>query len=131
MGSESEWTGPGVLEDEATLRAKIAELESTVASLREERQLFRRVFIENPLPCIAYDANNLQILEANDSATSLYGYAAEEILRLDLLALFSAAEQRRRNDLLIELGRPINNIGPFTHVSATGQELVVSLVSFS
>src|SRR6185312_3635770 len=34
-------------------------------------------------------------------------------------------------DLTAELQRPMNNIGPFVHHSATGQELVVSLVSFS
>ena len=83
------------------------------------------------MPAIAYAAQTLDILDANESAVSLYGYSREEMTKLNLMALFSPAEQRRSHDLAVELQRPINNIGTFTHISAAGQELVVSLVSFS
>lgn len=119
------------MEDEATLRGKIAELEATVARLRNERDRFHKVFIENPMPAIAYSPQNFEIIEANESAISLYGYSQNQILGLSILGLFSSNEQRRAQDLLVELGRPVNNIGPFTHRSAAGQELVVSLVTFS
>jgi PAS domain S-box-containing protein len=117
--------------DEAALRARIAELEAIVTRLQEERKLFRRTFLENPMPAIAYAAQTFDILDANESATSLYGYSREDLTKLNFLSLFSPAEQKRNRDLAIELQRPINNIGTFTHISAAGQELVVGLVSFS
>jgi PAS domain S-box-containing protein len=129
MGSEAQNLETGAAESE--FRAQIAALEATVTRLQEERQLFRKTFVENPMPAIAYAAQTLAILDANESAVSLYGYSREEMTKLNLMALFSPAEQRRSHDLTVELQRPINNIGTFTHISAAGQELVVSLVSFS
>jgi two-component system sensor histidine kinase/response regulator len=129
MGSEAQNLEIGAAESE--FRAQIAALEATVTRLQEERHLFRKTFVENPMPAIAYAAQTLDILDANESAVSLYGYSREEMTKLNLMALFSPAEQRRSHDLAVELQRSINNIGTFTHISAAGQELVVSLVSFS
>src|SRR6185437_1582926 len=42
-----------------------------------------------------------------------------------------ADEQRRRHDLATRLRRSVNSMGPFAHCSATGQQLMVSMVSFS
>src|SRR5690349_9731677 len=131
MGSEAQKLEERATQTKAELRAQIAALEATVRRLEEERQLFRRTFVENPMPSIAYSTDTLDILDANESAVSLYGYSRQELTKLNLLGLFSAAEQRRSHDLMVELQRPINNIGTFTHISATGQELVVSLMSFS
>jgi PAS domain S-box-containing protein len=131
MNIESRKVGVGLVEDEASLRRRLAELEAVIAQLQQERHVFRRVFVENPMPAITYSARSLGILEANDSALSLYGYSREEMAKLNLLSLFAPSEQRRRNDLILELQRPVNNVGPFTHQTVTGQELVVSLVTFS
>ncbi len=131
MGSEAQKLEERATQAEAELRAQIATLQATVRRLEEERQLFRRTFVENPMPAIAYSTETLDILDANESAVSLYGYSRQELTKLNLLSLFSAAEQRRSHDLTVELQRPIYNIGTFTHISAAGQELVVSLMSFS
>jgi PAS domain S-box-containing protein len=119
------------LQVEILLRRKIDELEAAFAGLEEERDLLRRVFVENPMPAVVADAGTLAIIDANESVLSLYGYSIEQMCKLNLLELFSPEEQRRRRDLVVELKRPVNNVGPFTHHSSTGHELVVSLVSFS
>src|SRR5689334_2990322 len=131
MGSEAQKLGDRAAQSEAELRAQIAELEAQVRKLEQERQVFQRIFVENPMPAIAYTTATLDILDANESAVSLYGYSRDELTKLNLMALFSAAERRRSRELAVELQRPINNIGAFTHISASGQELVVSLMSFS
>lgn len=131
MGSEAQKLGESVAQSEAELRAQIAELEAQLSTLEHERHLFHRIFVENPMPAIAYATTTLDIMDANESAVSLYGYSREELTKLNLIALFSAAERRRTHELTVELQRPINNIGAFTHISASGQELVVSLMSFS
>jgi two-component system, sensor histidine kinase and response regulator len=93
--------------------------------------MLERVFQENPMPAVAYDPDSLQILYANESAIALYGYSREWMTGLNMLDLFAHEEHRRRQDLRTELQRAVNSFGPFTHRSSRGEELIVSLVSFS
>jgi PAS domain S-box-containing protein len=112
------------------LRARISELEASVQNLENRLFGYRRAFFENPLPVILYRANSLDILEANDSALTLYGYGREQICALNLIDLFSPEDQPERSELIAELRRPVNAIGPFAHRGSQNQELVVNMVSF-
>jgi two-component system, sensor histidine kinase and response regulator len=112
------------------LRARIAELETSVQTLENRLFGYRRAFFENPLPVILYRANSLDILEANDSALTLYGYERQQICSLNLIDLFSPEDQPERAELIAELRRPVNAIGPFVHRGSQNQELVVNMVSF-
>jgi two-component system sensor histidine kinase/response regulator len=112
------------------LRARVAELEASVQNLENRLFGYRRAFFENPLPVILYRANSLDILEANDSALTLYGYRREQICSLNLIDLFSPEDQPERSELIAELRRPVNAIGPFVHRGSQNQELVVNMVSF-
>jgi two-component system, sensor histidine kinase and response regulator len=112
------------------LRARISELEASVRNLENRLFGYRRAFFENPLPVILYRANSLDILEANDSALTLYGYGREQICALNLIDLFSPEDQPERSELIAELRRPVNAIGPFAHRGSQNQELVVNMVSF-
>lgn len=105
--------------------------DETAAGPEHSNMDIRHVFWENPMPAIVVAGDSLSIRDANESVLELYGYNREQICRLNLLDLFSPEEQRRRRELAEELQRSMNNIGPFVHRAATGQELVVSLVSFS
>ncbi len=113
------------------LRARVAELEASVERLEKRISGYESVFFNNPVPAIVYDPVSLQILEANNSALSLYGYAREEIRRLNLMDLFAPDRHRTNAELLSELGKPINAIGPFSHRTASNQELVVNMVFFA
>jgi len=112
------------------LRARIAELEASVRNLENRLFGYRRAFFENPLPVILYRASSLDILEVNDSALTLYGYGRQQICSLNLIDLFSHEAQPDRSELMAELRRPVNAIGPFVHRGAQNQELVVNMVSF-
>ncbi len=131
MRFEPESVASDITEMELEWQAKVAELEATVAQLQSEKQVFHQIFVENPMPTIAYAAETFDIIDANESAASLYGFLREQFTELNFLSLFSSYEQRRKQDLMVELQRPVNNVGPFTHCSAVNQELVVSLVTFS
>jgi PAS domain S-box-containing protein len=129
MNSGPESVEEKPLQSEAVLQEK-SEPRNAAAADRAKTDI-RSVFWANPMPAIVVDADSLAILDANESVLGLYGYTREQICRLNLLDLFSPEERRRRSELEVELRRPMNNIGPFVHHSATSQELVVSLVSFS
>ena len=113
------------------LRLRIAELESQVRRLEGRLATYARVFYENPVPAIVYHAETLQILEANDSALQLYGYDRPMLRSMSLMALFGPDVHRNWPEIDSELRRPINAIGPCANQSATGQELIVTLVYFT
>jgi len=112
------------------LRARVAELEASVQSLEGRLRGYRRAFFENPIPVVLYRANSLDILESNDSALALYGYGRQQICSLNLIDLFSPEAQPERSELIAELRRPINAIGPLVNRGSQNQELVVKMVSF-
>jgi two-component system, sensor histidine kinase and response regulator len=112
------------------LRLRIAELEASVQNLESRLLGYRRAFFENPLPVILYRASSLEILEANESALKLYGYERQQICSLNLIDLFSPGTQPERSELIAELRRPVNAIGPFVHRGSQNQELMVNMVSF-
>jgi len=110
---------------------QIAKAQEEVEALRRQLDQHRLAFVTNPMPLLVYETATLKILDANDSALALYGYTHQQICSLSLLELFSPDEQRENNDLQVELGRPVNTIGPFLQRSATAQDLVVSMITFA
>lgn len=109
---------------EQELRAQIADLEARLSA-------YKQVFFENPVPAIAYAADSLRILEANESALALYGYNRQQFRSLRVTELFAPDTRRNRIDLKAELRKPLNSIGPLVHRGAAQQDLVVSLIIFS
>ncbi len=112
-------------------RAEMTAIEVSVEKLQDRLSGYERVFFDNPVPAVVYDPATLDILEVNDSALALYGYGRDSMRELNLMDLFAPEGRRNENELLAELAKPINATGPFAHRSAAGQELVVSIVSFT
>ena len=113
-------------------------LRTILASQRAEIERLNRGWISidrfsSATPCraIVYETASLRILDANDSALALYGYPHEQMCSMGLLDLFAPDERRQSAELMLELRRPINTIGPFVQRSARGQDLVVSMISFA
>ncbi len=90
-----------------------------------------RVFFDNPIPTVAYSAETLAILNANERALKLYGFRLEEMRSLNLMELFAEPGLRLSSELAGELRKPFNSIGRVMHRDAAGQDLMVSLISFS
>ncbi len=111
-----------------SLRARVAELEATRLQLESRISGYERVFFENPVPAIVYDADSLSILEANASVLELYGYERSRFCSLDLSALCVAADDHAWSELVTELRKPINVLGPLPHRNVSGQVVVVSIV---
>ncbi len=113
------------------LRARVAELERSAQELTERLAAYERIFTDNPIPAIVYSADELSVLNANQSALELYGYPLPEICSRKLFDLFAPEALRDHPDLITELQKPLNAITRVTHKNANGQELVVRLVSFT
>ncbi len=112
------------------LRLRVAELEKSRERLEDRLATHSRVFYENPVPAMVYGVPDLAILNANTKALELYGFTLEEAKARNLLDLFSPAAIGERRNLADELRKPMYSIARVAHRGSTGQELVVSLVSF-
>jgi PAS domain S-box-containing protein len=107
-----------------------AKLQEEVEALRRQLDQYRLWFVRNPMPKVVYETATLKILDANESAVALYGYTHQQICSMSLLELFPD-ERREDSDLLAELRRPGNTIGPFLQRGAAAQDLVVTMVTSS
>lgn len=106
----------------------IAELTSRVEQVETRLAAYRQAFLASPVAMIVYAADSLQILHANESALSLYGYAPEALRKLTFVDLFAPQSGWRKSDLFAELQKPDNCIGPLNHQGVTNQKLIVSVV---
>jgi two-component system, sensor histidine kinase and response regulator len=117
--------------DSEHLRSVLAHQRAEIEQLDHRLNQQKQVFAGNPMPCVVYETTSLRILEANDSALALYGYSHDQLCSMSLVELFAPGERRQSSELMLELRRPINTIGPFIQRSSSGQDLVVSMISFA
>jgi len=111
------------------LRTRIAELESYVLNLQAQISSHERVFLDYPIPAIVYSDSSFYILDANRSASSLYGHDREAMRCLTVLDLFVKESGIDTEELRKQLRKPVSSIGPVLHFDAAKQEVVVSLMS--
>jgi PAS domain S-box-containing protein len=55
-----------------------------ISQLKESEKLYNDLFHLNPQPVFVYEANTLQILDANNAAISQYGYTMQEFLTMNI-----------------------------------------------
>jgi PAS domain S-box-containing protein len=63
--------------------------------LREREMMFRELFRSNPLPMWVFDAETYEFLDANKTASVLYGYSNEEFRSMTIFDIRPAGEQAR------------------------------------
>jgi len=104
------------------------------AALRASEERYRLLFDNNPLPIWLTDMCSLRFLAVNQAALSLFGYARDEFMALDVADLVpeSEAEQLRRDiaaslsgEVLSASRRAVKKSGDVVEVAVTFQTLVV------
>lgn len=76
---------------DAALRAEVGERRRAEQELRQSEERYRHVFDLEPDALLVVDAATLRILDANQSATVLYGSTRDELLDMDITALSADA----------------------------------------
>jgi PAS domain S-box-containing protein len=115
---------------EEKLRARIAELENSVCGLQRRLSAYNQMFLQNPSPAIVYDPDTLAILEANEGVLTAYGFSHRQLRAMTLLDLFAPMPARDQAEVTRELAKPVNTLGPLTHLTAARRELFVRMVIF-
>ncbi|PSQ81267.1 MAG: hypothetical protein BRD46_02500, partial [Bacteroidetes bacterium QS_8_68_15] len=102
----------------------LAELVIGQFELRSAEAQYRKLFEGHPQPALIYDADTLDLLDANAAAARTYGYASEEELRGRPLAdLVAPASLEDHAD------RTLEGTAPFTarHVRSDGTPMSVEV----
>jgi PAS domain S-box-containing protein len=75
-----------------TLRASIEkvvlQLQGRLVDIQHSEDRYRTLFSVDPDALLITERNSLQIIDANDAASKMYGYLREELLQLNALELF-------------------------------------------
>ena len=100
-------------------------------SLIESNESYRNLFFNNPLPIFIWDLNTLAILEANDVATSEYGYSREELLQMSVLDLRAEAHYDKLRNFAREFiaSDVTKRSGIWEHKNKKGEILIQDISS--
>jgi PAS domain S-box-containing protein len=82
----------GIVQDTTARKVMEYALQSTIVQLMESEEKYRSVFNAKNDPLLLIDTASRRILDLNDAASDLYGYAREEFLALPLADLFMEPE---------------------------------------
>lgn len=121
---------PSELGSEEQLRARIGELESSVCGLQRRLSAYNQIFLQNPSPAIVYDPASLAILEVNEGVMTVYGYTRQQLCAMTVLDLFGPMSARDQAEIKRDLEKPVNTLGPLTHLTNAHRELFVRMVIF-
>jgi PAS domain S-box-containing protein len=75
-----EQVGDELLQLERSLRNMTLRLKSSEAGLRDSEKKYRSLFDSGPNPIFVVDRKTFEIIDANQSAQSTYGYSKEELI---------------------------------------------------
>jgi PAS domain S-box-containing protein len=88
----------GIVQDTTARKVMEYALQSTIVQLMESEEKYRSVFNAKNDPLLLVDTSSRRILDLNNAASDLYGYARGEFLALPLADLF--LEPEKYEDLL-------------------------------
>ncbi|MGC4101982.1 sensor histidine kinase [Ferruginibacter sp.] len=91
---------------EASMRNSIVETQRTESLLKTSVENYRYLFNNNPSSILIWDIETLAIIEVNETAIALYGYAREEFLQLSILDIYPEPERNIFSELVLESREP-------------------------
>ena len=126
-----EGTTSSLTESAATLAARIRELEARIERMDDCLVGERGVFLNTPTPAFLYDAASFNVIDVNERALALYGCTRERFRAMNVMDLFADHSPNESVGLQAGLRDQSNVIGPYLHLGAAEQQLVIRLMTFA
>ncbi len=115
---------------ESTVGERTAELVAANRTLRESEEKYHQLFETVADGALVFDAETYQIVEVNDAALRLYGYAREEFLKLNALAV-TAERQETEASIQLTRARSVTRIPVRYHRKKDGTVFPVEISASS
>lgn len=87
-------------------------------------------FSHNPNPMWIYNPADLSIVEVNEAATKLYGYAREEMITMGIQDLHHKSELPRLERIMEQLGQSFRDSGVWKHQKRNEELLYAHILSY-
>ncbi|MDP9004522.1 MAG: PAS domain S-box protein, partial [Verrucomicrobiota bacterium] len=107
----------------------VTERTASREKLRQQEEQYRQLFEKNPSPMWVFDDQTLDVLMANRAAIELYGYSADEFLKLNLRDLRPAEDIPRLIEAIEQDGDGFRPAGVWRHIRKDGSVLWVEISS--
>jgi PAS domain S-box-containing protein len=114
---------------EALVKARTAELESSLSLIQASENQYRLLFNSNPSPIFTYDDTTLAFVSVNEAAIRHYGYARDEFLKLSLRDLAPPEDLPVFLDRLAKLPQGAGNAGVWRHRAKNGKFIEMEITS--
>ncbi len=115
------YTPTGVIKGFISTFVDIDDKKGFEKEIKDTLEMYSSLFANNPNPMFVYDLNTLKILEVNNAAVSLYGFAKEEFINLTLKDITYTYKE---NDYLLHSDEIVNKESK--HIKKNGDEIYVS-----
>lgn len=77
------------------LEQKLASLEATLVKVREDNEIWNRIFIENSWGMVVCDANSSELLKVNPRYAEMHGYSPSELIGKSMYNILCAPGHRK------------------------------------
>lgn len=101
------------------------------SAIRESEEKYRYLFNNNPALIFIWDLENLQILEANQTALDEYGYTRNEVLNMTVLALRPLEDHEKIKKFATDM-LSIDTLqvrGTWRHIKKNGEMMMMDITS--
>lgn len=106
----------------------ITEQKTLELNLKNEKEKYKLLFDNNPMPISIFDAETLQYLNVNEAFCEKYGYSLEEILKLTILDI----RPEKEIDSFLNSLKPnvsgLINVGIYTHQKRNKEIIKVEII---
>jgi two-component system cell cycle sensor histidine kinase/response regulator CckA len=113
----------------ASVDTEIAERRHAEAAARVSERNYRLLFEGNPQPLVVYDVETLNVLEVNDAAIKLYGYARDEFISRPAADLIPTDQAGWLVSASIKRLPDLHDAGPGKHRAKDGNIIDVNATS--
>jgi len=106
----------------------ITEQKTLELNLKNEKEKYKLLFDNNPMPISIFDAETLQYLNVNEAFCEKYGYSLEEILKLTILDI---RPEKEIDSFLISIKPNVPgllNVGIYTHQKRNKELIEVEII---
>lgn len=97
-------------------------------NLKEEKEKYKLLFNNNPIPLALFDAESLKFLNVNEAFCKQYGYNYDEFSNMSLLDIKPEDEFELVKEMVKKVDTEVVNIGVFRHRKKNNEVIKVEII---
>jgi len=115
--------GNGEIAAVMEMSVDVTEMKHLEEEIRKSEEKYRYIFNNIPNPVFVLDSKSLMILDCNDSATGVYGFRKEELVKASFLKLFEEGEHQ---EYALEI-RTVETLNQSRQITKDGRTMYVNI----